>query len=134
MKFFTSTLLAAVALLGAPGAIAAASVASDLDALHHSIDKLADQVEPHVIANRRHLHQHPELSNRETQTAAYIAEHLQALGIEVQTGIAKTGVVGILKGGQPGPVIGLRAGVWLSACVRRRNRIGNSEIREGTKH
>ncbi len=52
------------------GCVAAATdAASDLDALHRSIDRLADQVEPHVIANRRYIHQHPELSNRETETA-----------------------------------------------------------------
>jgi amidohydrolase len=90
-------------------AAAAAAAASDLDALHASIDKLANQVEPHVIANRRYIHQHPELSNRETETAAYIAEHLRALGLEVHTGIAKTGVVAVLRGGKPGPVVALRS-------------------------
>ena len=58
---------------------------------------------------RRHLHQYPELSNREFKTAGMIAGHLKSLGIEVQENVAKTGVVGILKGGKPGPVIGLRA-------------------------
>jgi amidohydrolase len=87
----------------------AAAAATDLDALHASIDRLANQVEPHVIANRRYIHQHPELSNRETETAAYIAEHLQALGLEVHTGIAKTGVVAVLRGGKPGPVVALRS-------------------------
>ena len=87
----------------------AAPAASELDMLHASIDRLADQVEPHVIANRRYIHQHPELSNRETETAAYIAEHLRALGLEVQTGVAKTGVVGVLRGGKPGPVVALRS-------------------------
>ncbi len=91
------------------GLAAAAVAASDLDALHASIDRLADQVEPHVIANRRYIHQHPELSNRETETAAYIAEHLRALGLEVRTGIAKTGVVAVLHGGKPGPVVALRS-------------------------
>src|SRR6185436_610758 len=57
----------------------------------------------------RHFHQNPELSNREVKTAAKVAEHLKSLGIEVQTGIAHTGVVGILKGGKPGPVVALRA-------------------------
>ena len=109
MKHTFSTLVAMVALSGTAGAMAAATGAGDLDALHRSIDRLADQVEPHVIANRRYLHQHPELSNRETQTAAYIAEHLRALGLEVQTGIAKTGVVGVLRGGKPGPVVALRS-------------------------
>ena len=109
MKFATLTCAALTALLAASGAIAAGAAASDVDALHRSIDKLADQIEPHVIANRRYLHQHPELGNRETETAAYVAEHLRTLGIEVQTGIAKTGVVGVLRGGKPGPVVALRS-------------------------
>jgi amidohydrolase len=73
------------------------------------IDQQAKDIEPKVIEWRRHFHQYPELSNRETKTAARVAEHLKSLGIEVQTGVAKTGVVGILKGGKPGPVIALRA-------------------------
>lgn len=74
-----------------------------------SIESKAAAVLPKVIEWRRHLHQHPELSNREVQTAEYVAKHLRALGYEVQTGIAKTGVVGTLQGGKPGPVIALRA-------------------------
>jgi len=66
-------------------------------------------VEPRVIEWRRDIHQHPELSNRETRTARIVAEHLQALGMKVQTGVAHTGVVGLLEGGRPGPVVALRA-------------------------
>ncbi|HRP56679.1 amidohydrolase [Agriterribacter sp.] len=69
----------------------------------------ANAILPELIQWRRYLHQHPELSNREFKTAEYIAAHLKKLGLEVQTGIAKTGVVGILKGGKPGPVVALRA-------------------------
>ena len=58
---------------------------------------------PQVIEWRRYFHQHPELGNREVNTSKMIAEQLRKLGIETRTGIAKTGVVGILKGGQPGP-------------------------------
>jgi len=58
---------------------------------------------------RRHLHQNPELGNSEFKTAAYIVEQLKGLGLEIQTGVAKTGVVAVLKGGKPGPVIALRA-------------------------
>ncbi len=58
---------------------------------------------------RRHLHEHPELGNREFKTSAYIIDQLKDLGLEIKTGIAKTGVVAILKGGKPGPVIALRA-------------------------
>lgn len=83
--------------------------AQGIDALHAEIDRLADQVEPKVIAARRHLHQHPELGNREFETAKYVARRLKELGLSVQTGVAHTGVVAVLKGGLPGPVIALRA-------------------------
>src|SRR5215211_1408583 len=73
------------------------------------IESKATAILPKVIEWRRYLHQHPELSNREFRTAEYIAKHLRALGYEVQTSVAKTGVVAILKGGKPGPVMALRA-------------------------
>ena len=73
------------------------------------ISKKANEIEPKVIAWRHDFHEHPELANRETRTAAIIAKHLQSLGIEVKTNVAVTGVVGILKGDKPGPVIALRA-------------------------
>ncbi len=73
------------------------------------IDQQAREMESKIIEWRRHFHQYPELSNREVKTAALVAEHLKKLGIEVQTGIAKTGVIGLLKSGKPGPVIALRA-------------------------
>lgn len=73
------------------------------------LDQLTKGIEPKVIEWRRHFHQFPELSNREIKTAEKIASHLRSLGIEVQTGVAHTGVVGLLKGGKPGPVIALRA-------------------------
>ena len=75
----------------------------------HGLDKDITDIEPKVIEWRRHFHQNPELSNREFKTAEKIAEHLTALGMEVQTGIAHTGVVGILKGDHPGKVLALRA-------------------------
>lgn len=68
-----------------------------------------NNIEPQLIEWRRHLHANPELSNREFETAKYIEKHLRELGMEVQTGIAHTGVVGILKGDKPGPVLALRA-------------------------
>lgn len=74
-----------------------------------SVDKKADAIESKVIEWRRHLHEHPELSNREFKTAEYVTAHLQSLGLEVKTGVAKTGVVGILRTGKPGPTIALRA-------------------------
>jgi len=85
------------------------AVGADLEALHRRIDVLVGEVNSHVIADRRYIHQHPELSNRETETARYIAERLRALGVEVHTGVAKTGVVGVLRGGKPGAVVALRS-------------------------
>lgn len=71
--------------------------------------EIPSSIEEKVIAWRHDIHQHPELSNREFETAKKVAKHLQSLGIEVQTGVAKTGVVGILKGNRPGKVVALRA-------------------------
>ncbi|HSH19654.1 MAG TPA: amidohydrolase [Draconibacterium sp.] len=73
------------------------------------ITSSADKIEQKVINWRHDIHQHPELGNRETRTSAIIAKHLQSLGLEVKTGVAVTGVVGILQGDKPGPVIALRA-------------------------
>lgn len=77
--------------------------------LKEIIDSRADEIEQEVIEWRRHFHENPELSNREFETAEYIAEYLNDLGLDVKTGVAKTGVVALLEGGQPGPVVGLRA-------------------------
>lgn len=66
-------------------------------------------LESRIIAWRRDIHQHPELGNREVRTAKLVADHLKKLGLEVQTGVAHTGVVAVLKGGKPGPVVALRA-------------------------
>jgi amidohydrolase len=81
-----------------------ASFASTVD-----IDALASKVEPDVIKWRHHFHEFPELSNREFKTAEYVADYLRNLGLEVQTGVARTGVVAILDSGKPGPVVALRA-------------------------
>ena len=74
-----------------------------------SLDEAARAVAPRVVEGRRDLHQNPELGNREFRTSKLVAAHLKSLGLEVRTGIAHTGVVGILKGGRPGPTIALRA-------------------------
>jgi amidohydrolase len=73
------------------------------------VDQAITAVTPKVVAWRRDIHQHPELGNREFRTAKLVAEHLKALGIEVTTGVAHTGVVGVLRGDKPGPVVALRA-------------------------
>lgn len=77
--------------------------------LQIKLDQQANEIESRVIQWRRDFHQHPELGNREFKTGAKLAEHLKSLGIQVQYPVAKTGVVGILQGGKPGPVIALRA-------------------------
>lgn len=77
--------------------------------LAEEIDRRAAAVQGKVVAWRRDIHQHPELSNREIRTAKLVAEHLRSLGVEVRTEVAHTGVVGVLRGGRPGPVVALRA-------------------------
>lgn len=87
-------------------AIAGTGIAAVSDA---RLDSLAETVESKVIDWRRDLHANPELSNQEFRTAALVAKHLESLGMEVRTGIAHTGVAALLKGGQPGPIVALRA-------------------------
>jgi amidohydrolase len=77
--------------------------------LSSAIAQQAEAMQNQLTQWRRHLHQYPELGNREFKTAAYIVEQLKGLGLEIKTGVAKTGVVAILKGDKPGPVIALRA-------------------------
>jgi amidohydrolase len=87
-------------------AISTPAFASDINSELKSANK---SVSEKVVKWRRHLHQNPELSNREFETAKYVAKHLRSLGLEVQTGVAHTGVVAKLKGGKKGPLIALRA-------------------------
>ncbi len=105
-KKITRTLLPLVLL---------ASTSANIQANEHTsaenVAKFATKIEADVIQWRRHFHQHPELSNREFETAKTIAKYLRSLGLEVQTGVAKTGVVAILDSGKPGPVVALRADI-----------------------
>jgi amidohydrolase len=87
----------------------AAPPAAKPSPLHAEIDRKAEAIVPKAIAWRRQLHENPELGNREVETGKLIADHLHALGLEVKTGVALTGVVGVLKGGRPGPVVALRS-------------------------
>jgi amidohydrolase len=87
----------------------ATSLPAQSNPLHAEIDRRAAQVQGKVLLWRRDIHAHPELSNRETRTAELVAQHLRSLGLEVRTGVAKTGVVAVLRGGRPGPVVALRA-------------------------
>jgi len=87
--------------------------------LRAQIDQAADKIASKTIAWRRDFHEHPELGNREFRTAKIIADHLRSLGMEVKEGVGKTGVVGILHGSRPGPVIGLRADMDALPIVER---------------
>ena len=105
-----SARLAAIVAALAGLCTGAASAASDAAALRAAVAESAAAIEDRVIAWRRDIHQNPELGNREFRTAALVAEHLRATGLdEVRTGIAHTGVVGVLRGARPGPVVALRA-------------------------
>src|ERR1041384_4862949 len=94
-----STLIAF--LLAAPAA-AQSTLAAE-------IDRRAKEVESQVLTWRRDFHQHPELSNRENRTGKVVADYLKSLGMDVRYPVANTGVVAVLKGGRPGPVVALRA-------------------------
>ncbi|MBA2500435.1 MAG: amidohydrolase [Chitinophagaceae bacterium] len=98
-----------------------AGAQNSLTPLQQKLKTAADQIESKSIEWRRHLHQYPELSNREFKTARMIADHLKSLGMDVQENVAKTGVVGVLKGGKPGPVIGLRADMDALPVAERSN-------------
>jgi amidohydrolase len=97
----SSQLVAAVVLVAPSG----------LQAQTHDADVRAatERLVPKLVEIRHDLHRHPELGNREVRTAALVARELRSLGLEVRTGVAKTGVVGILRGSRPGPVVGVRA-------------------------
>ncbi|MCX7070270.1 MAG: amidohydrolase [Gammaproteobacteria bacterium] len=100
MKPYRIALALLLAGIGATGH--AADLRTDLDGL-------ADALEPRVIEWRRDIHANPELGNREVRTAALVADHLKRLGYEVRTGVGVTGIVAVLRGGKPGPVVALRA-------------------------
>ena len=98
-----------LALLASILATSPPTPSSAAGGLEAELDRRAAEVESAVIAWRRDIHQHPELSNREVRTAKLVADRLEELGIEVRRGIAHTGVVGLLRGGMPGGVVALRA-------------------------
>lgn len=99
-------------------ALKASAQKKDIDS---QINDAAEKLETKTIAWRRDFHEHPELGNRETRTAKIIAGHLRSLGIEVQENVAKTGVVGILKGAKAGPCVALRADIDALPIVERTN-------------
>jgi amidohydrolase len=94
---------------------------NDVSAIKQKISNAADQIETKCISWRRDIHQHPELGNREFRTSKIIADHLKKLGLEVKEGVAKTGVVGILRGGKPGPCIALRSDIDALPIIEKTN-------------
>ena len=86
-----------------------AQAQSPVPDLEKEIRQRAAAIESKLIAWRRDIHEHPELGEQETRTSALVAAHLTSLGLEVKTGVGNTGVVGLLKGAKPGPVVALRA-------------------------
>jgi amidohydrolase len=103
-KWFIA-LAAATAMAG----VGAGPLHAQNTVLEAKVAAAAKSLQPKVVTWRRDIHEHPELSNREVRTGKLVAAHLKALGMEVRTGIAHTGVIGILRGGKPGGVVALRA-------------------------
>ena len=89
--------------------LAAVTLPASLAAQNATIDRQVERHAAAIIELRHQIHQNPELGNREFETARLVADHLRALGMEVQTGVAHTGVIGLLRGGRPGPVVAVRA-------------------------
>jgi amidohydrolase len=99
------------ALLNSPAEVGAQPTRTDAQArLAAGIEAAVDRLVPEIVEQRHRIHEHPELGNREVETAKLVADHLQALGFdEVRTEISHTGVVGVLRGGKPGPIVAVRA-------------------------
>ena len=110
MQTLIDTRFVRLAAAAAATLFAGAACAQALDAARlQDLERRASAVQPKMVAWRRDIHQHPELSGQEVRTAKLVADHLRALGLEVRTGVGGTGVVGLLKGGKPGKVVALRA-------------------------
>ena len=101
-------ILLVLALLAAQAPMSA-QTSQSANPLAADVDRLSAELNPQVVAWRRDFHKNPELGNRETRTSKIIADELRKLGFEVTTGVATTGVVGVLRGGRPGPVVALRS-------------------------
>jgi len=104
-------------------------LACSISFAQNSIEQDITNIENKLIEWRHHFHKNPELSNQEFKTAEKIAKHLKSLGLEVETGIAKTGVVALLKGDKPGKVVALRADIDALPVTERNNLPFKSEVR-----
>jgi amidohydrolase len=108
-------------------------LASPAGAADEEIRLAAERMRAALVATRRDIHQHPELGNREVRTGALVAERLRALGLEVRHPVAKTGVVGILRGGKPGRVVAVRADLD-ALPIEERNEVPYRSQNPGVKH
>ena len=106
---FRHTLFVPALLASALFASTATAATAPIDPLEQRIREEVAAIQPQLVAWRRDIHQHPELGEQEIRTAKLVADHLQGLGLEVRTGVGRTGVVGILRGGRPGRTVALRA-------------------------
>jgi len=97
------------------------------------IDQKVEALKEELIRIRRDIHQHPELGNREFRTSALVAEHLRKLGLEVTTGVAKTGVVGLLRGGKPGVTVVVRADMD-ALPITELNQVPYASVNQGVMH
>src|ERR1043166_6434153 len=97
------------------------------------IAREAESLRPQLVERRRDIHMHPELSNREERTSKIVAEKLRALGLEVKTGVARFGVVALLRGGKPGPVIAVRADMD-ALPIQETNDVPYKSQNPGVKH
>ena len=109
MLFRSSSPIVALAAITGFSLLAAGSTFAAGPQADDRIATAVERLAPRIIEYRHQIHQNPELGNREFETAALVAEHLRSLGIEVTTNVAHTGVIGILQGGRPGPVVAVRA-------------------------
>jgi amidohydrolase len=100
---------------------------------HMSVQNIAKALQPKLVEIRRDLHQHPELSNREFRTAGVVAEHLKRLCLSVQTGVAHTGVVGLLEGSRSGPTVAVRADMD-ALPIQELNEVPYRSRHDGVKH
>ena len=100
----------ALSLCASSPTVAQTAAAQNSQARSQRVARMAESMRPRLVAQRRDIHMHPELSNREERTSRVVAERLKALGFdEVRTSVAKHGVVALLRGGRPGPVVAVRA-------------------------
>ncbi|HUG52118.1 MAG TPA: amidohydrolase [Vicinamibacteria bacterium] len=117
-------------MLPLPFLLALAVPAATPDA---EIRKAADAMAPTLVETRRDIHRHPELGNREVRTGRLVADRLRALGLDVRHPVAKTGVVAVLRGGRPGPVVALRADLD-ALPIQERNDVPYRSVNAGVKH